>query len=344
MTPRDRTIAIFGAGRMGRGIAQCFAMHGYEVQLVDSKSRPGETFDGLGRKAIAEIEANLKTMASLDVIQEPSVAAALQSIKIVPLTHAQDALSHASFVWEAVPEHLDAKAEALSLISTLAREDAVLASTTSTILPSELEGWVQAPDRFVNAHFLNPAFLMPLVEVNTGTRTSDVTRRRLLAVLESVGKIAVNGYVLARLQTLLLSEAARMVHEGAASAGDIDTAIKAGMALRFAAIGPIEFIDFGGLDVAYHACHHASKILNSPRHAPPAGLDEMMAAGKLGIKSGSGYFDWRGVDIDQYHADRLKRLVGLCRALSYLPANPAANPPKTAAATPASQETPTPRR
>lgn len=317
-------IAAVGAGRMGRGIAHVFAYGGHPVALVDFKPREPAAFARLAAGAKAEIEANLRALAGEGVFPEALVPAILDRIEVVRFEEVGDALRQADLVWEGVPERIEDKADALARMSALARPDAIVASTTSTMLVTELQRHVARPERFLNAHFLNPAFLIPLVEVSPSPSTDEAVARRLMAMLEAVGKVPVRcaaspGYIIPRLQALLLAEAARMVHEGVASAEDIDKAVRAGFGPRYAVMGPIEFIDYGGLDIAFYGCHYMAKALNSPRHAPPPELDALMKEGKRGLREGQGYYDWRGIDAEAYRRRRFAEFVRLFGHLGGMP-------------------------
>jgi 3-hydroxybutyryl-CoA dehydrogenase len=318
-----KPIAAIGAGRMGRGIAHVFAYGGHPVALIDLKPRSGADFARLAAEAKAEIESNLRALAGEGVFDAALVPAIMGRIRIVPAADAAAALADAELVWEGVPERIEDKAVALARLSALAPE-AIIASTTSTMLVTELQRHVTRPERFLNAHFLNPAFLIPLVEISPSPSTDEAVTRRLVAMLEAVGKVPVicgasPGYIIPRLQALLLAESARMVHEGVASAEEIDKAVRTGFGPRYSVMGPIEFIDYGGLDIAFYGCHYMAKALNSPRHAPPPELDALMKEGKRGLREGQGYYDWRSVDTDAYRRKRFGQFVRLFGHLGGLP-------------------------
>ena len=182
----------------------------------------------------------------------------------------------AAVIFEGVPEVLDLKREVLARISALAGPAPIIASTTSTILVDDLSCAVERPERFLNAHWLNPAFLIPLVELSPGARTDPAVTARLKALLEGIGKVPVvcaarPGYIVPRIQALAMNEAARMVEEGVASAEDIDKAIKYGFGVRFATLGMLEFIDYGGGDILYYASRYLTRrARRCDRYAAPA--------------------------------------------------------------------------
>jgi len=309
-------IACLGAGRMGRGIAVVFAYAGHKVSLVDFKARDQAAFQKLADDALREVRNTLATLASFGLFDPAAVATLLQRVSVVPEKDAQAALSSAGAIFEAVPEVPDLKREVLARASKLAGPEPIIASTTSTILADDLSGAVDHPERFLNAHWLNPAFLVPLVEVSPGKHTDPAITARVTALLESVGKVPVvcaarPGYIVPRIQALAMNEAARMVEEGVATAEDIDKAIKYGFGIRFATLGMLEFIDWGGGDILYYASRYLKDALGSERYAPPAIVERNMAEGRRGLRDGAGFLDYEGLDAEAYRRERLKAFVEL---------------------------------
>ncbi len=324
MSERKAQVAALGAGRMGRGIAHVFAFAGHDVALVDFKARGPEESAALLEAARDEIARNLGFLASLGVLDEGQAAEVLGRIACHPLERAATALAAADFVFEAVPEVLEAKRDAFARLAPLIEPEAIIASTTSTILVDKLAALVEGPERFLNAHWLNPAHLIPLVEVSPGTATAPETTAALKRLLEQAGKVPVTcaatpGYIVPRIQALAMNEAARMVEEGVASAEDIDRAVRVGFGVRYAILGLVEFIDWGGGDILYHATRHLAEALGSERFSSPPGVARNMAEGKLGMGSGQGYYDFRDRDVEAYQRERLERFVGLLRHLGLLP-------------------------
>jgi 3-hydroxybutyryl-CoA dehydrogenase len=179
---------------------------------------------------------------------------------------------------------------------------------------------VEYPDRFLNAHWLNPAYLVPLVEISPGKRTDPITTEALRLLLEGVGKVPVicaarPGYIVPRIQALAMNEAARMVEEGVASAEDIDKAIKYGFGIRFATLGMLEFIDWGGGDILYYASRYLTKALESERYAAPAIVERNMQDGHIGLRTGRGFLDYESLDIEAYRRDRLAAFVAMLSQL-----------------------------
>ena len=311
-------IACVGAGRMGRGIALAFAYAGMPVALIDLKPRSADAWARLAAEASAEIHGSLQLLAQLGAVPADAVARIAARITLVPDAEADDALAAATVIFEGVPETLQAKREALARVCAAASADAIIASTTSTILVTDLLPLVTQPERLINAHWLNPAYLIPLVELSVHPGTSAAVRQRLGALLQGIGKQTVTcgpapGYIVPRLQALIMNEAARMVEDGVATAEDIDKATRYGLGLRFAAMGVVEFIDFGGNDILYHASRYLSRTLSAERYTAPAIVDTMMAEGRNGLKSGQGFYDYQGIDVAAYRLDVLRRTLGMLK-------------------------------
>jgi len=309
-------IACLGAGRMGRGIAVVFAYAGHRVVLVDLKARDSAAFEKLAGDALAEVRNVLGTLASFGLFDPAHVDALMTRVSVARESEAQAALSSATIIFEGVPEVLDLKREALDRASQLAGPHPIIASTTSTILVDDLSGAVDHPARFLNAHWLNPAFLVPLVEVSPGKSTDPAVTERVKALLESVGKVPVvcaarPGYIVPRIQALAMNEAARMVEEGVASAEDLDKAIKYGFGIRFAVLGMLEFIDWGGGDILYYASRYLTGALGSERYAAPDIVERNMAEGRTGLRAGAGFLNYEGLDVEAYRRERLKAFVQL---------------------------------
>jgi 3-hydroxybutyryl-CoA dehydrogenase len=308
-------IACLGAGRMGRGIAVVFAYAGYTVSLVDFKSRDAAAFKTLSDEALGEVRNVLATLAGFGLFDPAAVATLMTRVSVVPEKDARPALSSAAVIFEGIPEVRNLKRDVLARASKLAGPTPILASTTSTILVDDLSGAVEHPERFLNAHWLNPAFLVPLVEISPGKNTDPAVTTRLKALLEGIGKVPVvcaarPGYIVPRIQTLAMNEAARMVEEGVASAEDIDKAIKYGFGIRFATLGMLEFIDWGGGDILYYASRYLKDALGSECYAAPEIIERNMQ-GRRGLRDGAGFLNYEGLDVEAYRRERLKAFAEL---------------------------------
>ena len=316
-------IVSLGAGRMGRGIAHVFAYAGYEVGIVDFKERPAAASETLLSESKLEIKENLDFLLSLNVLTVDEVAATLARVSGFSISGAEDCIAEADYVFEGVPETTESKKDAIGRVSEIMKPDGVLASTTSTMLSTTLAEFSARPSHFLNAHFLNPAYLIPLVEVSPSNQTEEVVTDRFVDLLESIGKVPVRcsaapGYIVPRLQSLVMSEACRMVEQGVATAEDIDKAVRSGLGLRFATMGPLEFVDWGGLDILYYANRYLSSELGERYKAPPI-VDKLMAEGNLGLKTGKGMYDLSGKDLDAYRTEKLSTFVLLLKHLDLMP-------------------------
>jgi 3-hydroxybutyryl-CoA dehydrogenase len=254
-----------------------------------------------------EMEASLAMLVELGAI--PRVD--LSGISVV---QDPDALRDADLIFEAVPETLEAKRDAFARICRIASKEAILASTTSTILVTDLVPLVTHPGRLLNAHWLNPAYLIPLVEISVHPASDKAVIEKLKQLLEAAGKVPVvcgptPGFIVPRLQALIMNEAARMVEEGAASAEDIDKATRYGLGLRFSAIGVVEFIDYGGNDILYYASRYLAEKVSAERYTAPEIVQRLMREGNLGLKTGQGFYDYRGRDGRAYRKDVLARTL-----------------------------------
>ncbi len=321
---QETLVGALGAGRMGRGIVLAFALAGREAVLLDIKPREREALAKLKAEAEAELRASLATLVELGVVKAEVVEAVVSRVRIVGRDEAPAWLGRLGLVFEGVPETVDAKREAFDYACRFLPEDALLASTSSTILSTELAALVTRPERFLNAHWLNPAYLIPLVELSPHPGTAPEATRRMTEMLEAVGKVPVvcaaqPGYIVPRLQSLVMNEAARMIEQGVATAEDIDKATRYGFGIRYAAMGVVEFIDFGGADILYYASGYLAKALDDSRYACPPIVERKMAEGNIGLKTGEGFYDWRKVDQPAYRRQALARLTELLRMNELLP-------------------------
>jgi len=305
------TVGVVGPGRIGRQIALAFALGGCSVVLVDVKDRPAGGRAAVFDDARREISRDLRLMAEEGVIEDRDVAPALARIEDrVGL----DGLGACSFVQAALPELLDVKREVLGRLSSCVAPDTIVASTSSTISPKHLADAVRGPERFLVVHWLNPAHIIPLVEVVPGAATAPTVATRSIALLEALGKVPVRcgdspGFIGPRMQALLMNEAVRLVEEGVATPEDVDRAFKAGMGFRYAQVGIFEFIDWGGVDILYRASRHLAKALGDDRFEPARLVEDKMARNELGPKTGRGFFDYAGARRDTFETEKVRALL-----------------------------------
>jgi 3-hydroxybutyryl-CoA dehydrogenase len=317
-------IACIGAGRMGRGIAHCAAFGGHDVRLLDAKTRDAAEFAALKADALKEITGSLQMLAGLGAFDARIIPAIMARITLHPQQDAAIALADADIVFEGVPETRAAKASGFAIFDAHAPRDAILASTTSTMLSTELAGLTKRPAGFLNAHWLNPAFLVPLVELSPSDQTDPEVTQKLRIFLEKLGKVPVTckaspGYIVPRIQMLAMNEAARIVEEGVATAEDVDKAVRYGFGLRFSVLGLLEFIDWGGGDILAYASAYMAEVTGSDRYAAPDIITRNMAEGKLGLRSGKGFYDYTSRDIPAWQREKMGAFVNALREADLLP-------------------------
>jgi 3-hydroxybutyryl-CoA dehydrogenase len=299
---------------MARGIALVFAYAGHPVTILDVKDRDAGGYALAQSAAIGEVRGTLGALAELGLFQAAAIDPIARRITIAREAEAAGLLAHATVIFECLPEVLELKRQVLARLSPLAGEAPIIASTTSTILVDALAEALVHPQRFLNVHWLNPAYLIPLVEVSPGGKTDPAITRQVTALLEGIGKKPVvcaarAGYIVPRIQALAMNEAARLLEEGVASAEDIDKAVKYGFGFRYANLGLLEFIDWGGGDILYQASSYLSGALGSERYAAPPIVARNMREGNIGLKSGRGFFDYSNRDVEAYRVERLRGLV-----------------------------------
>lgn len=279
-----RQIAVVGSGTMGRGIAYLAALAGYETVIHDVDA-------GALDAARASIESTLKKGVEKAKVSEDAARGALQRLHVA--TDLEAALHGADLIIEAVPEVFDLKRDLFSQADLFCGEETILASNTSSLSISKLAGSVERRDRFVGMHFFNPPHLMKLVEIVRGERTSDETIAAVRDVATKMGKEPITvtdtpGFASSRLGIAIGLEAIRMLEDGVASAEDIDRAMILGYNHP---MGPLRLTDLVGLDVRLNIAEYLASTLGS-RFEPPALLRRMVADGKLGRKTGRGFYEW----------------------------------------------------
>jgi 3-hydroxyacyl-CoA dehydrogenase len=290
--PRIERIAVVGAGLLGHGIAQEFALAGYQVTLHD---RNDELLD----KALENIRSNLALLQALGRLDPGSIEPALASV--TTSTDLGAAVSRADLVVEAIYENLLAKHALFHTLSSLCDSEAIFASNTSSFMPSTLAEAVSRPDRLLVAHYFNPPYLIPLVEIVPGPQTSNQTITTMVGLLEKIGKHPVVlqqeaiGFVGNRLQFALFREALAIVEQGIASPEAVDHVVKYGFGRRLALAGPFEIFDLAGLDTILSVAAQIFPDLATSRSAAgemPELLRRKVEHGQLGVKSGQGFHEW----------------------------------------------------
>jgi 3-hydroxybutyryl-CoA dehydrogenase len=294
------SIAIVGPGRMGIGIATAVLManQGYTVSLIDTKKRePGRETEALDRARQA-VKANLDLLAGLEMLRGD---AATLSAALGVSAALEPSIAGCAFVFEALPEQVAIKQDFYRAIGPLMDQDTVIASATSTFHLDVFWDVCTRPGDVVSAHWLNPAFLIPLVEVSCGEKTHEWAGVRMCDFLRRIGKIPVKmktspGFIVPRIQAAAMNEAIRILEEGVTTAAEIDTAIKAGFGFRLGVMGLIEFVDLGGVDILFHAGQYLHDKLGADQFKPPRLVREKMARQETGPSTGRGFYDYQDVD------------------------------------------------
>jgi 3-hydroxybutyryl-CoA dehydrogenase len=279
-----RQIAVLGSGTMGRGIAYLSAVAGYDTVIYD--------IDGAALDAArASIDSMLRKGVEKGKVSSEAAASAIERVSIV--SDLEPAVRQADLIIEAVPENAALKKDLFAQADLFCGEETILASNTSSISITELASNVERRDRFVGLHFFNPPHVMKLIEIVRGERTSEETITEVRDVATKMGKEPIivadaPGFATSRLGLAIGLEAMRMLEAGVASAEDIDRAMELGYNHP---MGPLRLTDLVGLDVRLHIAEYLASTLGS-RFDPPQLLRDLVGAGKLGKKTGEGFYRW----------------------------------------------------
>ncbi len=280
-----KNVAVIGAGTMGNGIAHTFAQSGYKVQLIDISQ---SSLD----RGIATITKNLDRMVAKERISEAQKNETLANI--TTFTNVEEGVEYASLVVEAATENVDLKLKIFKGLDEATGDDCILATNTSSISITQIAAVTKRPEQVIGMHFMNPVPIMKLVEIIRGYNTSDATTKTIMEMSKALGKVPVEvndypGFVANRILMPMINEAIETLYNGVAGVYEIDTVMKLGMAHP---MGPLQLADFIGLDV----CHSILEVMHdgykNPKYAPCPLLVNMVRAGKLGVKSGEGFYDY----------------------------------------------------
>ena len=304
-------VVIVGAGTMGPGIAATFARHGYHTTLSDIDAAQLE-------KAGAGIDFVFATLRGGDLATQDDADAARRQLTLVQ--DASGALAAADFVVENVPERLDIKRSVIEQLSGQTREDVILASDTSGIPISALQKGLRNPGRVVGMHWSNPPHLIPVVEVVKGEQTAKATVDTTVAIVESLGMLPgivdrdVPGFVENRILYAILREALHLLDEKVASPDDIDRIVKWGIGYKLGVIGPLRLLDMAGLDIYTAVAAYLNKDLCNDTGISST-VRSKVSAGRLGVKTQGGLFDYTREEIEQLARERGRLLVASKKAL-----------------------------
>jgi len=280
-----KNIAVIGAGTMGNGIAHTFAQSGFKVQLIDIS----EVSLKRGMNTIAK---NLDRMVAKEKISGADKAKTLGNIQTY--TNITEGVESASLVVEAATENLDLKLKIFKELDEACPGDTILATNTSSISITQIGAVTSRPDMVIGMHFMNPVPIMKLVEIIRGYNTSDKVTNTIMELSKTLGKIPTEvndypGFVANRILMPMINEAIETLYNGVAGVSEIDTVMKLGMAHP---MGPLQLADFIGLDVCLSILNVMYDGFKNPKYAPCPLLVNMVCAGKLGVKSGEGFYDY----------------------------------------------------
>ncbi|MCF6280052.1 MAG: 3-hydroxybutyryl-CoA dehydrogenase [Flavobacteriaceae bacterium] len=280
-----KNIAIIGAGTMGNGIAHTFAQFGYKVQLIDISQASLD-------KGIATITKNLDRMVAKERISSEEKENTLANIST--FTVVKEGVQNADLVVEAATENVDLKLKIFKSLDEICSEDTILATNTSSISITQIAAVTNRPAQVIGMHFMNPVPIMKLVEIIRGYNTSDEVTNLIMDLSKKIGKIPVEvndypGFVANRILMPMLNESIETLYNGVAGVQEIDTVMKLGMAHP---MGPLQLADFIGLDVCLSILNVMYDGFKNSKYAPCPLLVNMVCAGKLGVKSGEGFYDY----------------------------------------------------
>jgi len=304
--------AVLGAGAMGHGIAQVFAQAGCDVELFDIDP---ETLNHVKD----EINANLLFLMNHGIIARESIPFTLS--RITPEPNFEVAVSKADLILEAVPERLDLKREIFTKVEASCPKKAIFTSTTSVIRVGDIAEVLEAPERLVGTHWMNPPFVLPLVEIIRAPTTSEAALNQVREFLvEQCGKRTVTcndtpGFIVNRLAGAVLTEAATLIEEGAATHVEIDQVWKDHLGPIFLQYGPFGNLDYIGLDVIVLAAKYLAWALNDTRYQLPKWLEDTVLRGDLGVKTGKGIYEYPNQSLDQLRRKRAEDLLVLLQKI-----------------------------
>lgn len=280
-----KKIAVIGAGTMGNGIAHVFAQHGFQVHLIDVSK------EALA-KGMTNITANLNRMLAKEKISESEKETTLSNI--IQFTEIKQGVLGTDLVVEAATENLELKLNIFRELDNCCDRETILATNTSSISITQIAAATERPEKVIGMHFMNPVPIMNLVEIIRGYNTSDSTTKAIMELSGKLGKTPTEvndypGFVANRILMPMINEAIETLHQSVAGIAEIDTIMKLGMAHP---MGPLQLADFIGLDVCLSILNVMYNGFKNPKYAPSPLLVNMVAAGKMGIKSGEGFYDY----------------------------------------------------
>ncbi|WP_405570829.1 3-hydroxyacyl-CoA dehydrogenase family protein [Winogradskyella sp. Asnod2-B02-A] len=280
-----KNIAVIGAGTMGNGIAHTFAQSGFKVQLIDIS-------EASLKRGMDTISRNLDRMVAKEKISESDKSETLGNIKT--FTSTEEGVKNADLVVEAATENIDLKLKIFKQLDEVCSENTILSTNTSSISITQIAAVTSRPEKVIGMHFMNPVPIMKLVEIIRGYSTSDEVTSTIMELSKTLGKVPTEvndypGFVANRILMPMINESIETLYNGVAGVEEIDTVMKLGMAHP---MGPLQLADFIGLDVCLSILNVMYDGFKNPKYAPCPLLVNMVMAGKLGVKSGEGFYDY----------------------------------------------------
>ena len=307
----EKKVVIAGAGTMGASLAQVYVQGGWKTVLYNRSAAGLERAEEL-------IALNQETLVREGLLTQAKSNDARRGIR---MTTEKDCFADACLVVESIAEDLEVKGTFWAEISAIVPETALLATNTSSLRVSAIAERVHLPERFMGQHWLNPPHLLPLCEIVAGEKPSERNARQMREWITALGKRPVMvkdipGFIINRIQFAVLREALHIVETGSATVEDVDTVLKAGMGVRYTALGPFGIADFGGLDVFDRISGELNKSLSNSKRQDPL-LHELVKQGKWGVKSGAGFYDYSEERAEEAIRERDRLYIELAKVVLF---------------------------
>jgi 3-hydroxybutyryl-CoA dehydrogenase len=304
-------IAVIGVGIMGTGIALACAKGERDVSIWDVQEEAA-------KKGLMNIRSALDTLVGSNIVDEQKSESVLNRITLTQ--EMSQAVEDAQIVFEVVPEQIDLKKRVLRKLDVACRDNTIVASNTSTFKIAVLASATRRPDRVIGTHWMNPAYLLPLVEVIPSAKTSTETTDYVTNFLTSIEKRPIickdtPGFLVNRMHSALLVEAISIVQQGIATMEDVDMAWTQHLGPRYCVVGPFQLMDSFGLDTEHSQYSYLQKTTKENKFKPPTLLKSKVRKHELGLKTGKGFYDYSGKDTNSIVKERDKRFIELLRFL-----------------------------